>query len=84
MGLQEIGNRFLGAFTFLGFFVLSKLYRVPSSQSRPFLVKVLGFTGIAALIGWLAVLFLVLKLRGTSEKKSLCINSSINQSYPHK
>ena len=30
-----------------------------------------GFTGIAALIGWLAVFFLVLKLGGTSEKTTL-------------
>ena len=41
---------------------------LPSSQSRPFLVT--GFTGTAALIGWLAVFFLVLKLGGTSEEKN--------------
>ena len=39
----------------------------PSDQSRPFLVT--GFTGTAALIGWLAVFYLVLKMGGTSEKK---------------
>ena len=39
---------------------------LPSSQSRPFLVT--GFKGTAALIGWLAVFFLVLKMGGTSEK----------------
>ena len=38
----------------------------PSSQSRPFLVT--GFTRTAALIGWLAIFFLVLKLGVTSEK----------------
>ena len=37
-----------------------------SSQSRPFLVT--GYTGTAAVIGWLAIIFLVLKLGGTSEK----------------
>ena len=39
----------------------------PSSQSRQFLV--LGFTGTAALIGWLAVFFLVLKFGATSEEE---------------
>ena len=42
----------------------------PSSQSRPFLVT--GFKGTAALIGWLAVLFLVLKL-GLPVKKPPCM-----------
>ena len=37
-----------------------------SSQSRPFLVT--GFTGTAAVIGLLAISFLVLKSGGTSEK----------------
>ena len=38
----------------------------PSNQSWPFLVK--RFIRTAALIGWLAVFFLVLKSGGTSEK----------------
>ena len=37
-----------------------------SSQSQPFLVT--GFSATAAVVGWLAVFFLVLKLGGTSEK----------------
>ena len=40
-----------------------------SSQSRPFLVT--GFAWSSALIGWLAVFFLVLKWGGTSEKNTL-------------
>ena len=43
--------------------------KLPSSQSRPILVT--GFTGTAAVIGWLTVFFLVLKLGGTSEKITL-------------
>ena len=42
-------------------------YQKKTRQSGPFLVT--GFTGTAALIGWLAVFFLVLKLGGTSEEE---------------
>ena len=47
----------------------------PSNQSWPFLVK--RFIRTAALIGWLAVFFLVLKSGGTSEKKTTLYVSPI-------
>ena len=46
----------------------------PSNQSWPFLVK--RFIRTAALIGWLAVFFLVLKSGGTSEKSHPVIKTS--------
>ena len=48
--------------------------KIRQAANRPFLVT--GFTGIAALIGWLAVYFLVLKLGSTSEKTTLYISNT--------
>ena len=62
--LQIQGDFFTG---FLKFQYQKK--NLPSCQLRPFLAS--GFTGKAALIGWLAVFILVLQMGGTSEKITL-------------
>ena len=64
------------------FFTGTPQFQPPNSQSRPFLVT--GFTGTAAVIGNLAVFFLVLKLGGSREKITLYVqNISENLEVPH-
>ena len=68
MGCANCIIRYEGGFFFTGTpqFQYQK-ENLPSSQSRPFFVT--KFTGTAALIGWLAAVFLVLKLGGPSEEE---------------